>query len=1212
MASTARPPRSSEAAFERAVRQHLAGKTSAAADLYRQALAADPAHAAASNNLGTVLASNGQRAEAEALFRKASTLQPDYGEALNNLGLLLAEGGDHEEARRCFERATALEPGKAAWHNNHANTLVELFRFKDAVAAFDRAIAIAPDAADFWSNRGIALRGLREEAEAIRSLERAAELDPTHLNAYSNLGVVLKEARRYDDAVRAFERALELSPDNAAILANFASVFERTGDYDQVRAWANRAREADPEYPESYNLLANADMESGAYASAEQLYERVRQLDPSNRNANWNLALLWLLHGDFTRGWTQFEWRKRLQSVVFDHGDYGPNAWTGDALNGCTILLHSEQGIGDAIQFVRYASLLKARGAGRVVVEAPFPIVPLLAAAHDVDAVIARGVALPAYDVHANLMSLPGLLGTTLDTVPADVPYIAVEPRATSSMVAAPPDRLKVGIVWAGNPGHARDFLRSAPIASFIELTSVPGTAFFSLQKGAEPERQLAELAGHAIENLAPHFNDFRDTAAALQGLDLVITVDTSVAHLAGALGVRTWLLLPYVPDFRWMLDRDDSPWYPTMRLFRQPAPRDWASVFAAVARELERFARDRSPQHAVSQPRADIVTVASVTRTPDGRSRFDVWVPLADLADPRTFAEYEAELTGRGAHLGTRALLGDLLQATDTFIDARPGLGLVSVEAAVAPSAPHDIHIVGDEVVTGRIREIVSRRAPAVITATHRALSNALANAVGERVIARLCSRDRDALTTILAPGARTPDIVICEAASPDTAGTLAALAGRNFRLLSLSIVDGEANLDPWAPEDASEVVVAMSAAVYARLTGAEPAASVAPVPARPELGIDWALRSDTGWGVYGTNLTLELLRDGRVTPIVHAVGPMEVSPLVSARLAPVMTRTATGRPATLMLRALGNRLDGADSWSALPARRNAGVIFFEDTELGPLATTRAARFDLIVAGSSWNAQIMEARGIGHVVNVPQGIDPSIFHPASRAGLFGDRFVIFSGGKLEYRKGQDLVVAAFRRFAAGHPEALLVLGWHNAWPNLISDLDLAGHVNGQPALNGDRLDVLSWLASNGVSPTQVIDIGRQPNALMGQLVREADVALFPNRCEGGTNLVAMECMAAGVPTIVSANTGHLDLVATGGCIPLTRQTTPSQPTKYFEGIEGWGESDVDEIVDALETAWSDRETMKAIAARGAEAMARMTWQAQVAQLLSALEPLLQ
>ncbi|MCC6316054.1 MAG: tetratricopeptide repeat protein [Gemmatimonadaceae bacterium] len=1213
MTKTAHSPRTSDAAFDRAVQQHLAGHTAVAADLYRQALDDDPSHTAAANNLGAILAARGQRAEAEALFRRATSVEPDYGEALNNLGILLAEGGDHDEANRCFERATALEPGRAGWHNNHGNTLIELFRFPDAVAAFDRAIALSPDDADVWSNRGIALRGMREEAEAIRSLARAVELDPSHLNALSNLGVVLKEARRYDDATRAFERAITVAPDNAAILANFASVFERTGEHDRVRHWAQRAIDADPGYAESWNLLANVAMESGNFAEAEALYERVRSTDPENRNANWNLALLWLLQGDFVRGWPQFEWRKRLQSVVFDHGDYGPNAWQGDPLDGRTILLHSEQGIGDAIQFVRYAPVLKDRGAGRVVVEAPFPIVPLLAAARGVDAVVARGAALPRYDVHANLMSLPGLVGTTIETVPADIPYLDVEPRATSALVAAPPDRLKVGIVWAGNPGHARDFLRSAPLTAFADLARVPGTAFFSLQKGAEPERQLAQLPGRTIEDLAPGLVDFRDTAAAIQALDLVITVDTSVAHLAGALGVPTWLLLPHVPDFRWMLDRTDSPWYPSMRLFRQPTPRDWASVFAEVERELAKVATERVPAAAAAAAPIDIVTVTS-THVRDGRP-FDVWVPLAELADERMFAEYEAELTGRAAHAEVRAFLVDLLQPGDALVDAAPGLGLVSVD--VAASSVCSLRIVGEHGATARIGAMVSRRAPAARWSAYSSVSAATALPADGRLVVRLADTDVGTLRALFAAGAAIADVVVCDTTS-SVAGVREFME-QGMHVFALSTVDGEVTLDPWT-DGGSGALVAMSPMVLAALTAGEvphqevpetahvPAPAAVPDVGSPTVGIDWELRSDTGWGIYGTNLALELLKDGRATPVVRAVGPMEVSPLVAARLAPLFAPAAPAAP-DLVLCALGNRLAGADSFVA-PAARRAGVVFFEDTVLGTDADAIASRFDLLVAGSTWNAEVLAANGIAHVVTVPQGIDPSIFHPAPRSGLFADRFVVFSGGKLEYRKGQDIVVAAFRRFVATHPDALLVAAWHNAWPQLIGDLDLAGHVEGLPQLNGDRLDLVPWLARNGVPAMNVIDVGRQPNAVMGQLVREADVALFPNRAEGGTNLVAMECMAAGVPTILAANTGHLDLVATGGCQPLTTQLQPPRPTRYFDGIEGWGESDVDEVVAALETAYTDRAAMCALAARGADAMTRWTWHHQVGALLDALTPL--
>jgi glycosyltransferase involved in cell wall biosynthesis len=280
---------------------------------------------------------------------------------------------------------------------------------------------------------------------------------------------------------------------------------------------------------------------------------------------------------------------------------------------------------------------------------------------------------------------------------------------------------------------------------------------------------------------------------------------------------------------------------------------------------------------------------------------------------------------------------------------------------------------------------------------------------------------------------------------------------------------------------------------------------------------------------------------------------------------------------------------------------------VFFEDTHFTPDAIDRARALDAIIAGSTWNAEVLRACGLDNVHAVIQGIDPTVFHPASRTGLFGDRFVVFSGGKLEYRKGQDIVVAAFRKFRARHADALLVTAWHNHWPQLIVDLDLAGHVGGVPRQAGGSLLIGEWLAANGIPESSTVDIGLTPNALMGQIVREADVALFPNRCEGGTNLVAMECMAAGVPTIVSSNTGHLDLVATGGCFALRHQGSVPHPTRYFSGVDGWGESSVNEIVDLLERLHADRQLARERAALGAEAMQKLSWQSQIRKLLAVL-----
>ena len=306
-------------------------------------------------------------------------------------------------------------------------------------------------------------------------------------------------------------------------------------------------------------------------------------------------------------------------------------------------------------------------------------------------------------------------------------------------------------------------------------------------------------------------------------------------------------------------------------------------------------------------------------------------------------------------------------------------------------------------------------------------------------------------------------------------------------------------------------------------------------------------------------------------------------------------------------LLRAFGNGFVGAPHAPRLRAQKNVGVVFFEDTHFAPDAIGRAAALDAIVAGSSWNAEVLRAYGLCNVHTVIQGIDPTVFHPAEQTGLFRDRFVVFSGGKLEYRKGQDIVVAAFRRFHERHPDALLLTAWHNHWPQLISDLELGGHVRGVPRVLNGSLRIAEWLAANGLPETAVLDVGRTPNVLMGQVVREANVALFPNRCEGGTNLVAMECMAAGIPTIVSANTGHLDLLATGGCFALRRQQNVKHPSRHFTGVDGWGESDVNEIVELLERLYVDRALATERAAIGAAAMASLTWERQVAALLKAI-----
>jgi glycosyltransferase involved in cell wall biosynthesis len=385
--------------------------------------------------------------------------------------------------------------------------------------------------------------------------------------------------------------------------------------------------------------------------------------------------------------------------------------------------------------------------------------------------------------------------------------------------------------------------------------------------------------------------------------------------------------------------------------------------------------------------------------------------------------------------------------------------------------------------------------------------------------------------------------------------------------------------------------------------------------------LYFDWAVSSVFGWGVYGLNLLRHW--PGAAGAPAFTLGQIHLEslagmdplalraiaqPLVDSdalRLWRAATDGATPPLDGIVLHALGNRFNGPDRprQSGPSGRATVGVGFFEDTTL-PDAAAMAAEYDMIVTGSSWGEAVLRERGARNVTTVLQGIDPSVFHPAPRAGTLEGRFAVFNGGKVERRKGQDLVLLAFRAFAARHPDAVLVTSWHSPWP--ITALT----VNANPAIEPiqltaeGRLNVAGWAAVNGVKAEQFIDLGVVPNHLMARVLREMDVAVFPNRCEGGTNLVAMESMACGVPTIVADTTGQRDLVNTGAPYPLRRQH-PATP--HDAATQGWGESDIDEIVEALEYIYANRERAAERGAAAAQAMAALNWRSQIGRLHAAV-----
>lgn len=390
----------------------------------------------------------------------------------------------------------------------------------------------------------------------------------------------------------------------------------------------------------------------------------------------------------------------------------------------------------------------------------------------------------------------------------------------------------------------------------------------------------------------------------------------------------------------------------------------------------------------------------------------------------------------------------------------------------------------------------------------------------------------------------------------------------------------------------------------------------------------IQWQLSSFFGWGIYGLNLATHWAQDPDLAPLcsypilasqvnMDAVRMHLLAPFFQASLdLQNRLKGQEGRTVQInvpVLQGLGNGFHGGSSAhrTVLTGKPTLGVIFFENTQIDAAARERARQYSLIVAGSTWNSEVMAACGIGPVATVLQGVDPTLFHPAPRAGYMAGRFLIFSGGKLEYRKGQDLTLLAFRSFVQRHPEALLVTAWHSPWPKVADSLVANPAVHPMPYTQQGKINVKGWAAANGVPPESVIDLGEVPNAHMPPILREMDVALFPNRGEGGTNLVAMEAMACGVPVILSRNTGHLDLIRDGNCYPLERQGLVPGQGAAVNGVAGWGESDVEEILAALEMAWQDRNEAQQRGACAAEMMGALTWRRQTQRLKETIMPYL-
>jgi CTP:molybdopterin cytidylyltransferase MocA/Tfp pilus assembly protein PilF len=545
---------------------HQAGRLVEAQAIYHQVLLWSPDHADALSLLGVAAIQSGRLEKAAEFLRRAVELAPDVARYQCNLGECLRLMGNLDAAIQTLRAATSLKPDLAVAHNNLGIALAEKGLLADAMVAYRAAIEIQPNYGEAHSNLGNAHRARREIDEAVGACRQAVELNPNRAESWNSLGAALADKGETVEACNAFRRAMELKPD----------------------------------YPESHTNLGNALAAEGRLEEAAIAFRRAVELSANSVPAHWNLAVALLRQGDYENGWPEHEWRLKAKSQ-FPVRPFAQPQWRGEDLNGRTILLHAEQGFGDTIQFVRYVPMVASRG-GRVILECQPELSRLLQGLRGVDQLIARGDPLPAFDLQCPLLSLPLAFNTDLHSIPCEIPYLKVDSETVqvwASKTLRDPAKLNVGLCWAGRPTHSNDESRSIEPSNLSVLAS-EATIFYSLkpydpgQAGDEMPRKLA------WRDYGDQLTDFVDTASLILNLDLVISVDTAVAHLAGALGKPVWLLLPFTADWRWLVNRDDSPWYPTIRLFRQRRPGDWDKVLLRVTNELSRLSMTAVPPSAV------------------------------------------------------------------------------------------------------------------------------------------------------------------------------------------------------------------------------------------------------------------------------------------------------------------------------------------------------------------------------------------------------------------------------------------------------------------------------------------------------------------------------------------------------------------------------------------------------------------------------------
>ncbi|MCB2170953.1 MAG: tetratricopeptide repeat-containing glycosyltransferase family protein [Deltaproteobacteria bacterium] len=569
--------------LEQAIRCHREGRFGAAKDLYVEILNLDPNHPDALHLLGLIAHQTGKDDLAADLIARAIRIDPDQAAFHCNLGNVLASLGDLEGAILSYKNAVNLNPHLVEANYNLGNALYRDGKVDEAVSFLRKTVMLKPDLTEAQNNLGIALHKSGRLDEALECFQEALRQKPDSPHIYLNSGDLLKDQDKPEQAIERYKKALALKPDFAEAYFHLGNLFHLLDRWDEAVTCYEKALRINPEYMDAYANLGKTLKAQGRLEDALSCYNSAIRMEPDSADLIFDRSTVLLLEGDLLEGFKGYERRfdRHNWEKTYPHRFSIPR-WDGSFFPGKTLFVHCEQGFGDNLQFVRYLPMVKGKG-GKVVLETSKALVRLFGDLQCIDELVegpSRGE-IPGYDFHIPLMSLPGIFGTTLETIPAQIPYLqADQQKARFWQKKMGGEGLRAGLVWQGKDTDPK---RACSPKHLAPLFRVPGVRWYGLQKGGTGKAE-EEIP---IVNLGDEFKDFSDTAGAMENLDLIVSIDTSVAHLAGAMGKPVWALLMFSPDWRWLMNREDSPWYPTMRLFRQPQPGDWTAVIGRVVEEL-------------------------------------------------------------------------------------------------------------------------------------------------------------------------------------------------------------------------------------------------------------------------------------------------------------------------------------------------------------------------------------------------------------------------------------------------------------------------------------------------------------------------------------------------------------------------------------------------------------------------------------------------